>query len=215
VIRLLLVDDQPSFRQGLCELFSTVDGVTIAGEAANGREAVDAARALAPDAILMDLHMPVMDGIAATRAIRAANPDACILVLTTFDEDEYVTQAVHAGAMGYLLKGTPIDDIVEILRLALRGYTALGRGLSAVASAPPAGDAGRNDALAHAGALSDREREIWRLVGDGLTNREVAQRLALSEGTVKNYVSSILGTLGVRHRTQAALLWRAANAKNR
>jgi len=207
VIRVLLADDQPAFREGLRELLATADEIEVAGEAANGAEAVEAALRLAPDVVLMDIRMPKLDGIAAVRALRERRPDACVLMLTTFDDDELVAAAIEAGAMGYLLKGTPVDDIVDILHLALRGYTAIGRGV-----APPRPrsrtDREVDHALRRSAALGKRETEIWGLIGEGLTNREVAERLALTEGTVKNYVSSLLGTLGVRHRTQAALLWR-------
>ncbi len=156
----------------------------------------------------MDIRMPVMDGIAATRKLREQNHEVCVLMLTTFDEDDLVADAIHAGAMGYLLKGTPIDDIVSILHLALRGYTALGRGVLPGQRRRTETEEEVGDALRRSDRLTAREREIWELIGQGLTNREVADRLSLTEGTVRNYVSALLGTLGVRHRTQAALLWR-------
>lgn len=208
MIRVLLVDDQASFRESLRDLFSTVDGVEIAGEATNGAGAVESAVRLRPDVVLMDIRMPGMDGIAATRTLRAQNPDACVLMLTTFDEDDLVASAIDAGAMGYLLKGTPIDDIVSILHLALRGYTAIGRGVAAAPRRRTETEEEVGEALRRSERLTPRERAIWELIGQGLTNREVAGRLSLTEGTVRNYVSALLGTLGVRHRTQAALLWR-------
>ena len=195
-MKILLADDQAAFRAGLRDVLSTVAGMEVVGEAANGEEAVRLSDELQPDVVLMDVRMPIMDGIAATRAICARLPGACVLVLTTFDEDELVTAAIRAGALGYLLKGTPVDDIASILQLALRGYTAIGP--------RPVAD----EMAERVRQFTERERDIWALIGEGLTNREVAQRLFLSEGTVKNYVSTILGTLGVRHRTQAALLWR-------
>ena len=208
MIRVLLADDQASFRDGLRELFATVAGVEIAGEAADGADAVEKALRLRPDVVLMDIRMPGMDGIAATRALRAQNPDACVLMLTTFDEDELVADAIRAGPMGYLLKGTPIEDIVSILHLALRGYTAIGRGVVPAQRRRTETEEEVDEALRRSDRLTAREREIWELIGQGLTNREVANRLSLTEGTVRNYVSALLGTLGVRHRTQAALLWR-------
>jgi DNA-binding NarL/FixJ family response regulator len=206
-MRILLVDDQSSFRTGLRALLSTVPGIEVVGEAANGQDGIAAAESLHPDVILMDVRMPVMNGIAATTAIRASNPNACVLVLTTFDEDETVADAMRAGAAGYLLKGTPIDDIVQILTLALRGYTALGPGVtrSAAANSPASPD---ESALTR---LNEREREILELIAQGCTNRDVATRLYLTEGTVKNYVSAILGKLSLRHRTEAALLWRTTH----
>lgn len=210
-MKLLVADDHASFRTGLLDLLSTVPDVEVVGAAANGREAVEAARALAPDVVLMDVRMPLLDGIAATKAIVEANACICILVLTTFDEDELVSAAIAAGARGYLLKGTPIDDVMEIVRLALRGYTALGPNVKPQSIRQQSPD---DDALALCIArMTEREREIWALLGVGATNAEIARRLALSEGTVKNYVSGILGALGVRHRTQAALLWRTSSKR--
>jgi DNA-binding NarL/FixJ family response regulator len=209
-MRILIVDDQGSFRTGLRALLSTVAGIEVVGEAENGQEAIAAAERLHPDLILMDARMPVLDGIAATAAIRARDPHACVLVLTTFDEDEIVVEAIRAGAAGYLLKGTPIADMAEIFALALRGYTALGPGIARRALlATPSEETVVPEELARVAELSEREREILTLIAQGLTNREVAARLFLSEGTVKNYASAILATLRLRHRTEAALLWRA------
>lgn len=200
-MKVLIADDQSEFRTGLRDLLSSAEGIEVVGEAANGEEAVIAALRLVPDITLMDLRMPIMDGIAATLAIRTRNPQACVLVLTTFDEDRLVRESMRAGACGYLLKGTPLDDMLTIFSLAVRGYTAIGKGVRL-----PSQDERADDRIAQ---LSDREREILSLIGDGLTNRDIAETLFLTEGTVKNYVTQILGTLGVRHRTQAALLWRA------
>lgn len=199
-MKILIVDDQPEFRSGLRDLLSTADGIDVCGEAGNGREGVEAALALRPDVVLMDIRMPVMDGIASTAAIRKDWPNACVLVLTTFDEDELVRKSLRAGAAGYLLKGTPLEDMLAIFTLARRGYTAIGTGAQAPAAA-------ERDAI---GRLTEREREVLALIGDGLTNRDIAQALFLTEGTVKNYVTQILGALGVRHRTEAALLWRGS-----
>lgn len=199
-MRILIVDDQAEFRSGLRDLLSTAPGIEIAGEASNGEEAVIAALRLTPDIVLMDIRMPVMDGIAATLAIRSRDPQACILVLTTFDEDRLVRESIRAGAAGYLLKGTPLDDMLAIFALALRGYTAIGKGVRL-----PDEKRYDDDRILQ---LSSREREILALIGQGLTNRDIAETLFLTEGTVKNYVTQILSTLGVRHRTEAALMWR-------
>lgn len=207
-MRVFIVDDQAEFRDGLRDLLSTVPEIEVVGEAANGQIAVETAAAANPDVILMDIRMPVMDGIAATRAIRSSRPQTRVLVLTTFDDDELISESIRAGAIGYVLKGTPIDDLVAILRLALRGYIAI---------TPRKDEAGRDVDFERAGgaaaSLSERESEIWRLIGQGLTNREIAKELFLTEGTVKNYVSSILAALGLRHRTEAALLWQTAGRK--
>jgi DNA-binding NarL/FixJ family response regulator len=196
-MKLVLVDDQADFRSGLRDLLSSVDGVVVVGEASGGREAVDVVLRARPDITLMDIRMPDVDGIAATAAIRTKWPDACVLVLTTFDEDTLVRDAMRAGAAGYLLKGMPLEEMVAVLQLALRGYTTVGpRGRSP------------STVFADVPDLSERERQIWRLLGEGCTNRDIAEQLFITEGTVKNYVSGVLAALGVRHRTEAALLWR-------
>lgn len=199
-MRILIADDQAEFRSGLRDLLSSVPDIDVVAEAANGEEAAIAALRHNPDLTLMDIRMPVLDGIAATLAIRSRNPNARVLVLTTFDEDRLVRESMRAGACGYLLKGTPLEDMLAIFALALRGYTAIGKGVHL--------SGGHRLADGRIERLSAREREILSLIGDGLTNRDIAESLFLTEGTVKNYVTQILGTLGVRHRTEAALLWR-------
>jgi len=202
-VKALLVDDQLEFRESLRDLLASVPDVEIVGEAGNGEKAIAIALDTRPDIILMDIRMPGVDGIAATMAIRKAWPDARILVITTFDDDRLIQEAIGAGATGYVLKGTPLDDLVAILRLATKGYISIGRGNVQ----RPVNDA--NDQMRErAKRLSERERQIWALLGRGHTNRDIAGRLFLTGGTVKNYITTILSTLGVRHRTEAALLWR-------
>jgi DNA-binding NarL/FixJ family response regulator len=196
-MKLVLVDDQTDFRSGLRDLLSSVDEVEVVGEASSGSEAVDVVLDLRPDITLMDIRMPDVDGITATASIRAKWPDACVLVLTTFDEDALVRGAMQAGAAGYLLKGMPLEEMLAVLHLALRGYTTV---------SPRAGSP--NTFFEDVPDLSERERQIWRLLGEGCTNRDIAEQLFITEGTVKNYVSGVLAALGVRHRTEAALLWR-------
>ncbi len=208
-MRILLADDQAEFRSSLHELLSMAPGVEVIGEAANGEQAVEAALRLKPDITLMDIRMPVMDGISATLAIRARWPEALVLVLTTFDEDRLVEDAMNAGAAGYLLKGTRLDDMLSILRLAARGFIAIGRGSTPRSSGEPPEANPFQECAERATRLSVRERQVWALIGEGRTNRDIAEQLFLSEGTVKNHVTTILGTLGVRHRTEAALMWRA------
>lgn len=209
-MKIVIADDQTEFRSGLRDLLSSVPDIEVVGEAANGAQAVDAALRLAPDITLMDIRMPVMDGIAATAAIRSQNANACVLVLTTFDEDRLVRDSMRAGAAGYLLKGTPLEDMLSIFSLALRGYTAIAKGVRLPAQSGEEEAEKERDMYYRMLRLSGREREILALIAEGLTNRDIAQTLYLTEGTVKNYVTQILGTLGVRHRTQAALLWRSA-----
>jgi DNA-binding NarL/FixJ family response regulator len=206
-MKIVLVDDQSDFRAGLRDLLLSAEGIDVVGEAAEGREGVDVVLRAQPDVTLMDIRMPVMDGIAATAAIRAAAPAACVLVLTTFDEDELMRDAMRAGAAGYLLKGMPLDEMLTVLALAVRGYTTIGPRASPANALVETALPGR-DEEARTSRLSERETQIWSLLGEGYTNRDIAERLFITEGTVRNYVSVILAAIGARHRTEAALLWR-------
>jgi DNA-binding NarL/FixJ family response regulator len=205
-MRVVLVDDQDAFRLGMRALLSTIPGVTVVGEAGNGRDAVAVTARERPDIVLMDLRMPLVDGIAATRAIRARTPAAKVLVLTTFDDDELVRDAIAAGAAGYLLKASPVDDIGAVLRLAMKGYAAFAPGIIGESTAPSFFDDVPPDALV---GLTPRERDVLRELGTGATNRCIAERLTLTEGTVRNYVTRILSQLGLTSRTQAALFARS------
>ncbi|HSM82858.1 MAG TPA: response regulator transcription factor [Nodosilinea sp.] len=204
MIHVLLVDDQAIVRQGLKALLSLEADLEIVGEAANGREAL-LTTPNAVDVVLMDIRMPVMDGVAATRELLHQYPNLKILVLTTFEDDELVQQAVAAGAVGYLLKDTPSEEVAQAIRAVHRGYAQFGPGIlqKMVVAQPeplkPEIPPGFND-------LTPREREVLVLIGQGANNREIAEALFLSEGTVKNHVTNMLGRLGLRDRTQAALL---------
>ncbi len=210
MIRVLLVDDQALFCEGLRTLLDLQPDIEVVGEARNGREAIECVARAAPDVVLMDLQMPVLDGVAATRDIRAHHPNTQVIVLTTFDDDEYVFEALRAGAVGYLLKDVASDRLAEAIRSAARGESFLQPSVAAkvvaeytrLADAPHA-RARVNQALVE--PLSDRELEILRLVATGASNKEIAAALVIAEGTVKNHVTNILGKLGVRDRTQAAL----------
>ncbi|MEO0759887.1 MAG: response regulator transcription factor [Cyanobacteria bacterium J06648_16] len=210
MIHVLLVDDQAIVRQGLKALLSLEADLQIVGEAANGREAVAIAQKLltTPNAVevaLMDIRMPVMDGVAATRELLRQYPDLKILVLTTFEDNELVQQAVQAGAVGYLLKDTPSEEVAQAIRAVHRGYAQFGPGiLQKMAVARPSPP--KPEIPPGFDELTPREREVLALIGQGANNREIAQALFLSEGTVKNHVTNILGRLGLRDRTQAALL---------
>lgn len=209
MIRVLLVDDQAILRQGLHALLALETDLEIVGEASHGREALTFVQAKlttpeAVDVVLMDIRMPVMDGVAASRELHQRFPAVKVLVLTTFDDDELVQQAVQAGAVGYLLKDTPSEELAQAIRSVHRGYAQFGPGIfrkmvPQVASPPP-------DIPPGFEALTPREREVLTLIGQGASNREIAQALFLSEGTVKNHVTNLLSRLGLRDRTQAALL---------
>ena len=205
-MRVVIVDDQDAFRIGMRALLSTIPGVIVVGEAANGRDAVAVTARERPDIVLMDLRMPLVDGIAATRAIRARTPTAKVLVLTTFDDDELVRDAIAAGATGYLLKASPVDDIGAVLTLAMKGYAAFAPGIIGESKAPAFLDDVPPDALI---GLTPRERDVLRELGMGATNRGIAEKLGLTEGTVRNYVTRILSELGLTSRTQAALFARS------
>ncbi|MGF1570633.1 MAG: response regulator [Nodosilinea sp.] len=210
MIHVLLVDDQAIVRQGLKALLSLETDLEIVGEAANGREAVAIAHKLlttsnAVEVALMDIRMPVMDGVAATRELLHQYPDLKVLVLTTFEDDELVQQAVQAGAVGYLLKDTPSEEVAQAIRAVHRGYAQFGPGIlqkMVVAQLTPP----KPEIPPGFDELTPREREVLVLIGQGANNREIAEALFLSEGTVKNHVTNMLGRLGLRDRTQAALL---------
>ena len=205
-VRVLLADDQALFREALTTLLEVQPGIEVVGEAANGEDAVRTSAAARPDVVLMDLRMPVLDGIAATARLRAEQPDVRVIALTTFDDDEDVFAALRAGAVGYLLKDVTSSRLVEALVAAARGETVLQPSVAAKVVARvvqiPA-DAAPAAPSAH--PLSEREVALVRLLADGRSNREIAGALYLAEGTVKNLVSSVLSKLGVRDRTQAAL----------
>jgi DNA-binding NarL/FixJ family response regulator len=179
----------------------------VVGEAGNGEEALKLARSLLPSVVLMDLQMPLLDGVAATRRLKAEQPQCRVIVLTTFDDDEMVFDGLRAGALGYLLKDVPSEKLGEAIRAAARGESFLQPSVAAkvVAEFARLTSKPTMNAKALAEPLSDREFEILRLIADGARNQEIAGTLFLAEGTVKNHITNILGKLGVRDRTQAAL----------
>jgi DNA-binding NarL/FixJ family response regulator len=211
-VRVLLVDDQALFREALATLLAVRDDVEVVGEAGDGDEALRRAAELAPDVVLMDLRMPVLDGIAATRRLRVEQPEVRVIALTTFDDDEDVFAALRAGAVGYLLKDVSSARLVEAVHAAARGESVLQPSVAAkvvarFAQLPDADPAPRPQPLVV--PLSERELEVLRLLADGRSNREIAASLFLAEGTVKNHVTNVLAKLGARDRTQAALRARA------
>lgn len=210
MIRVMLVDDQALFREGLRTLLSIRPDLEVVGEAENGREAVDLAAQLRPDVILMDLRMPVLNGVAATRQLQKEQPHSKVIVLTTFDDDDYIFDGLRAGAVGYLLKDVSSDKLVEAIRAAARGESFLEPSIAAkvVAEFNRLSGGGRPSIPEEqplVEPLSERELEILGVLAGGASNREIAQQLHITEGTVKNHVTNILGKLEVRDRTQAAL----------
>jgi DNA-binding NarL/FixJ family response regulator len=208
VIKILIVDDQSLFREALKTLLSTSSDFEIVGDCSNGEEALRMVLQYSPDIVLMDLRMPIMDGVEATRRILQMNKPTRVIVLTTFDDDENVFEALRAGAVGYLLKDVSSDKLAEAIRAANQGeYFLLPSITAKVVSefsriskpAPKNQDAFLPD------PLSPREIEIIRLVATGASNKEIAEKLVISEGTVKNHLSSILSKLSVRDRMQAVL----------
>lgn len=204
MIRLLLVDDQALIRRGLKALLTTDPTLEVVGETDNGQEAVTQVAQLKPDVVLMDVRMPVADGVSGTRQICQQFPTTKVLMLTTFDDQEYVTQALQAGASGYLLKDTPFEELTTAITLVHKGYTQIGPGLATKMLTQPT-PTPQPEEIETWMALSEREKEIVRLVAQGYSNREIAQSLHIAEKTVKNYMTSILNQLDLRDRTQLAI----------
>ena len=206
-IHLLLVDDQRLMRDGLRTLLELEDDFEVVGEAENGQEALALYERHQPDVTLMDVRMPVMDGVEATRRLHQRWPDAQVIILTTFDDDEYVFEGLRAGARGYLLKAVSGEELAEAIRTVAAGGALIDPSVTRKVMAEFA----RLGQTPHSGSaklvepLSGREEEVLQLIANGYTNKEIAGRLFLAEGTVKNYVTSILGKIGARDRTQAAL----------
>jgi DNA-binding NarL/FixJ family response regulator len=205
MVRVLICDDQIVVCEGLRAILSTVEDIEVVGIANDGAEAVEMAEKLQPDVVLMDLKMPVMNGIQATRTIRAKYPKIHVLVLTTYDFDEWVFDAIRSGAAGYLLKDTPRELLVAAILGTASGKSYVdpsvaGKLLDQISR----GTAAPDPTLA--GLLSERERDVLKLIARGFSNTDIAQRLFLSEGTVRNYVSSIFTKLDVSDRTQAAVM---------
>ncbi len=207
MIRILLADDQALFREALRTLISLQEDLEVVGEAGDGREAIRLTRELRPDVILMDLQMPLMNGVDATRQLKSEQIDCRVIALTTFDEDEYVFDCLRAGAVGYLLKDAPSENLFAAIRAAARGESFLQPSVTkrVLAEFTRLSDQTPAAPSILIEPLSDRELEILRLIASGSSNREIADALFITEGTVKNHVTNILGKLDARDRTQAAL----------
>ena len=213
MIRIALVDDQTIIRQGLKSLLESQPDFQIVGEAENGKSAIALVEQLydtpqQPDLILMDVRMPVMDGVAAIQKLTQKFSSISILVLSTFDDDEYITQAMEFGAKGYLLKDTPIEEIAYAIRSAIKGYTQLGPGLfQKFLTRSDSQKLNSPTVLPNVFQnLTPREKEVLSLIAKGASNKEIAQQLYISERTVKAHITSILSQLNLRDRTQAAIL---------
>jgi DNA-binding NarL/FixJ family response regulator len=207
MIRLVLVDDQDLIRRGMRALLNSDPSLELVGEADDGQTALQVVAQHQPDVVLMDIRMPGMDGVAATRAISQTYPQVKVLILTTFDDQDYVQQALAAGAVGYLLKDTPFEELTQAIHLVEKGYTQLSPGLIAkmlAATSPPTQPPSQPD-LTLLSELTPRERDILYRIAQGANNREIAEQLFLSEKTVRNHVSNLLSRLGLRDRTQAAI----------
>jgi len=208
IISVLIVDDQPLIRMGTTMLLGKAEGIRVVGEASNGADAIARAAQVAPDVILMDVRMPGMDGITATEAITAARPESRVIILTTFDLDEFAFGALNAGASGFLLKDAPPDELVAAVRTVAAGNAIISprvtqrmlelyRGTLPVPSGSQAEEG--------AEGLSEREREVLVRIGGGLTNAEIAADLFLSESTVKTHVGRVLAKLQLRDRVHAVI----------
>ncbi|MDO5701092.1 MAG: response regulator transcription factor [Bowdeniella nasicola] len=209
-VRVLIVDDQSLLRMGFAMVLDGAEGITVVGEAADGGAAINQARALRPDVVLMDVRMPGIDGIEATREITSELPDTKVLVLTTFDLDEYAFAGLRAGASGFLLKDTPPADLATAIHTVAKGEAVLSprithRMLELFGEKLPLGaadDSPQDDRIAH---LTTREREVLGLIATGASNAEIAQQLFVSETTVKTHVGNVLAKLGLRDRVQAVV----------
>jgi DNA-binding NarL/FixJ family response regulator len=208
MVRVIICDDQTVVREGLAAILSTDADIEVVGLAGNGQEALTLVAETQPDLVLMDLKMPVMNGVQATQRLRTSHPSVRVLVLTTYAEDDWVFDAVRAGAAGYLVKDTRRDDLVAAIKGTAAGQSFLdpavaGKLMRSVAEAPPPTAA---PALPGTESFTERELEVLRLLVQGHSNPEIGRRLHLAHGTVRNYVSGILQKLGAQDRTEAAVL---------
>lgn len=204
-IKVLLVDDQQLVRDGISALLRLQEGIQVVGDADNGEQAIAFIKKEPVDVVLMDVRMPGMDGIAATRTIKQEHPQIRVIMLTTFDDEEYIIRSLQAGACGYLLKDIPTQDLAQAIRLAHGGIFQLSSSAMGklVDEETLRKSAGRNEEAFN--GLTEREVEVLELIAGGHTNREIAEQLYITEGTVKNHVSRVLQQLNLRDRVQAAI----------
>lgn len=222
MIRVLIAEDQEIVRRGLKILLATQPDVDVVGEAEDGQQAIDLmieldAEQQRPDVVLMDIKMPGVGGVAATKAIMEKFPDTKIVVLTTFEDNQFIAEALNYGAKGYLLKDTPLEELTDVIRSIARGYTQFGPGILEKLVSTEQGASIGQPAKAEAKptkkdlppgfiSLTPREKEVLYLIAQGSNNKEIAAALFVSEGTVRNHISHVLGRLNVRDRTQAAII---------
>ncbi|NDJ22614.1 response regulator [Nostoc sp. B(2019)] len=206
-IRLLIVDDQSLIRQGLKAILEQEPDLHVVGDAENGKVALELVATLQPDVVLMDIRMPEMDGRTATKLIVQNFPNVKVLVLSTFDDDSYLTGAMRAGAKGYLLKDMPSRELADAIRFGHYGYTQFGPGLfdKLLATKATSSQTSQDSTSSKPSEITAREQEVLRLIGVGATNREIAQQLYITEGTVKTHVTSILSRLNLKNRSQLAI----------
>ncbi|MCW3489522.1 response regulator transcription factor [Dethiobacter alkaliphilus] len=203
-MKVLIVDDDALIRDGLKVLLEMEEGFEVSGVAANGREAYERCVENKPDIVLMDVRMPVMDGVLGTKLIKEHYQDIKVVILTTFKDDEYIAEAVRNGAEGYLLKNQSLDSIVDSLRVVGEGNTVFQKEVAGTLHAILKGEKKKDPASFQ---LTKREFEVLKLVGEGLSNDEIAQKLFLTPGTVRNYISNLLVKLSLRDRTQLAIFF--------
>ncbi len=207
-IRVVIVDDQLLMRQGLETLLELESDIEVAGQAGDGLQAIEVVQQYKPNVVLMDVRMPRMDGVEATRQIRAKIPQTQVIILTTFDDDEYVFEGLRAGAMGYLLKDVSAEELTDAIRRVARGEALIQPSIARKVVSEFArlgAETKKAESEELLDPLSERELEILKLVAQGMSNREIAAKLFITEGTAKNHISNILSKLGVRDRTQAVL----------
>ncbi|MEF3274329.1 MAG: response regulator transcription factor [Chloroflexus sp.] len=211
MIRIVVVDDQTLVRQGIQTLLDLEADLTVVGAAANGQQALELIEQTQPDVVLMDVRMPVMDGVAATREISRRWPQIGVIILTTFDDDEYVIEGLKAGARGYMLKDADSSEIVAAVRIVARGEALIQPSITRKVLAEFARLAGARTSTSTplVEPLTEREMDVLRGIAAGQSNREIADQLCISEGTVKNHVSNLLAKLDARDRTQAIIRARA------
>jgi DNA-binding NarL/FixJ family response regulator len=217
MVRILLVDDQSLICQGLKAMLSLEPDIEVVGIANNGQAALEQVKKLEPDVVLMDVKMPIMDGREATRLITQSFPHISVLILTTFDDDQYILDAMRAGAKGYLLKDMPSEELAQAIRLVHHGYTQLAPGLMdklmTLTTKPNPGPEVPNHA--EISKLTQREQEVLNLIGQGFTNREIGTQLYICEGTVKSHVNHLLNRLNLRNRAQLAIYAHSLSSTSR